>query len=171
MNKFLVMAALCLGAQAAQAKDIAQSSFNHEGVNGREIDTLTVTDNGSVRIERQALNNDAPALPTVYKKLSKEVFEQLSFKIQQLSTAELVTTRQTVVCMMMPMLGARKDLKVARDYDFETQSYQGELTLVLSQAGCWLAIHTAPKEAFEKEEAKSLVSALEILGLTYVAGK
>lgn len=179
MIKILASAALFLGlANGAFAKDVAQYSFNHTGADGnREIDTLTLSDDGVATIARLALSNDdlfAPgtkALKPIKKALAKEVFETLKYKLINLSTAAIETTHQDFVCMMMPMPGAARSLLVATNYDYETASFKGDLVLVLTQTGCWSPTHVAPKEAYEKEEAKAVVAALEVLGLTFVAAK
>ena len=179
MIKILVSTALFLGlAQGAVAKDIAQYSFNHAGDDGvREIDTLTLSDDGVATIVRLPLGPDlfdvttGPALATVRQPLAKEVFEALKYQIQNLSTAEIETTHSMFVCMMMPTAGAARSLLIARGYDYETQSYNGVLEVVLTQTGCWNPTHSAPKGEYEKIEARSVVSALEVLGLTFVAGK
>lgn len=67
--------------------------------------------------------------------------------------------------MMVAIPGADGNLLVASKYDYETRSFKGPMRTVLSKSGCYLTVHTAPVEAYDREYARSTETILQILTL------
>ena len=103
--------------------------------------------------------------------LSDEVFNALLPNLQTLADAEVVTTFSPIVCMMMALPGADRNLLVATKYDNGTGVFSGPERLVLSAEGCYLSHHTAPKEAYAIEAAKMLRNSLQLLSLQYLSAE
>jgi hypothetical protein len=89
--------------------------------------------------------------------------------LTSLSTAELKQTHQDVVCMMMPLAGPSRALKVRRDYDYETETFKGELVTVNDNTGCWSPFHTTLANEWEQTLADQLEITLNALALQLAA--
>lgn len=158
---------------SAFGKTIAEYSFNRANPSARleslDIVTVTLEDDHDLKlVEKTYARFDlSRALSTHVTKyqLSDEVFQTVLSQLSGLADVEVVTTHSTIVCMMMPMPGAPSNLMVATKYNYETKEFDGAMRLVLSKEGCYLSSHTAPKDEYAVESARSLRSVLQILSL------
>ena len=67
---------------------------------------------------------------------------------------------------MMPLWPQSQDhLKVARNYDYNTKTFKGELLLVDGPHGCWLSNKTFPKEEYAHQTAHTLKRSIKLLAL------
>ncbi len=99
-------------------------------------------------------------------KVKKPVFELVFSDISALANAEVVEAHNQIVCMMMPSWIQTTDhLKVAREFDYNTQSFKGELALVDGPHGCWNKDQTHPKNEWDRQTAEVLKRSLKLLSL------
>jgi len=97
--------------------------------------------------------------------LAPAVMQRLTSMIQQLANAETERHVSEIVCMMMPMPGPSRALFVRRGYEWQTESYTGELEEVLSNSGCWDPIRITLKHQYNLASAHALMSAIEMITL------
>ncbi len=95
------------------------------------------------------------------KNLSKRNLEQI---IQQLSNAELKTEVMGTVCSIMPSVGMHRPFLVKRDYKYDTDTYEGELSVIDTNAGCWMASKTFPVHAHDQQNVDRATQLMTILG-------
>ena len=101
--------------------------------------------------------------------LPELVADRLLGSIKTLANAEVVEHTAEVVCMMMPMPGPSRDLLVRRDWNWQTNEFAGELSIVQTNSGCWDPYSVTPVAEWHKAEARSLMSSLEIATLMGIA--
>lgn len=100
------------------------------------------------------------------KKLNKHVFALLKNDIIRLSQAEIEHRTNQIVCMMMPgPTQSNNHLSVLRDYDWNTQTFKGEMELVDGPHGCWVRSATYPKNMYDRATATSLKGLMKALTL------
>lgn len=96
-------------------------------------------------------------------KLSAAAYDRLAGSVSVLSNVELEEVNRTMVCKMM-IFPTLSDLSISF-YDYETQTYAKNLTLVLTRQSCALAHEIFPKADSQFAAANELREQLVILAL------
>ncbi len=154
------------------AKAVASIDFNLKSTEGFRSGVITLDDAGMAKIDVYTSSWDAPRTHVQSKtiKLKRDVAASLLQDAQGVADAEIEVTTHEFVCMLFaPFMGALGDLKVAQDYDYDTQKFTGELETALSGSGCWRVQTSAPKELYARDLAFTLKGKLEVIGLDAVS--
>ena len=122
---------------------------------------ISVDEKGVATIETSSRENTNVKSTTV--KLNSTVAFEVLETAKELSKAELITTTRGFVCMMMPF-GPSKSLLVAQGYNDNSEAFDGDLAVVLSDKGCWNRTVISPKEQYLNDRAETLRSELVTLG-------
>ncbi len=168
MKKFIMLIALlALGTSAFAGEN--QVIARYRFASDHSFDSFTVynaalLDDGTVVLKSfQGGRNTFPidmnveATNTRTFKISDLNFQQLKYEVLALGRAEIKTTRQNVVCMMMPGPGQSNDhLSVRRERS-------GELELVDGPHGCWLHEHTHPANEYDRTHATIIKRLLKFI--------
>jgi len=155
------------------------------GVEPTETEFLSFDDN-SVRVEAilkrnrvlrlkiQKIKGGGEGPPVgpqrVFKrKLSIGQYNDLFNKVTQLSNSKIENTYSDFVCMMLPPASLANDhLKVKRDYEYNSYSFNGSLKLISTPTGCWLGDKVYPKSDESKNLVHGLKAAIKAVALGYV---
>lgn len=171
-------AAMCLTTVSYAKEDantIATFSVNAGEENGQlVIADVALQQDGTLVIEKNLysrpdlFSGTLASKREIVSKVSDATLQMLKGKLVALASAEIQTTEQKYVCMMMPTFGASRLLKVRSAYDWETQQLSGAFRLVDNNAGCWQKTHIAPKNEHDRATASAFEAALEVLTIEAV---
>ena len=95
--------------------------------------------------------------------LSPAALENLKSLALGLADAELEIVESEIVCMMLPV-PELSDLSVAK-FDWQTETWSQQLTLVHTQVNCAIPRKVFPKLDWMREQARELRAAIKILAL------
>lgn len=143
-----VVLASLVPASAFAEKIVAQvASVN------QDIASVQLTDRGDLKIQRRDGRLLVESLVTVNA-------NRLAYFASSLASAELVTDKRDVVCMMMIAPFFMQTLEVA-------DSKTGELKPVLTPNGCWARTYTHPKDVNLLANAQKLEELLTFSAAQY----
>ena len=159
--------------QNGPAKVIAQLAINlsETGQVGSTHGIIKVLDNQSVVLEKWSYAGADPRptfIGTTKIQTSAKLATTLRSKIISLSDAKTKVIFSEIVCMMMPPLGPNPALFVASGYNYETNTFAGDLRVVASNTGCWDPSKTSLVNDWDITTAGSLEGALEAIALQTV---
>lgn len=186
MKNLIVLIATILIASAATATDIAKYNFAFRAADGQGIHNVSAVlhDDKTLKLEvvTSHLRPDSPRrypLPIVgwetgagvsfTKELAAEVYSILSVDALSLSRAEIEVQVAGIVCMMMPgPTMSNNHLSVRRDYDYNTETFKGEMTLVQGPRGCWVGRKVFPKNQHDQATAARLQATIKALAIDFL---
>jgi hypothetical protein len=103
------------------------------------------------------------------KEVNSFVFDHLIHDIIRLANAPVKKTVSEIVCMMMPGPAQSNDhLSVRRVYDRGQKKFWGELEVIYSPSGCWIANKVFPEAQIDRNQANSLKAKLKTLALEMI---
>lgn len=178
----LVAAIICLIAGSASAEDLASTSFAASTWNDKSaVVHLTVTSHRTLRMRLEIFDDPFDWPPRVGDKrlpfkrrtrirhLSPAVFDHLRDDIKSLANVELEETFGDYVCLMVPSaLDFTGELDVIRGYDWETDSFTGEIERVMSGPWCWAGHGIRPTEQWARNRADRFKEKLRILAAQFL---
>lgn len=172
----LVLSNAAFGRSIQQAQVLAEYAINLPQTadsNAQDYGILTLKSDRTLTVQKVRYawgQNGVQTLGTKKVTLSKAAMDAVVFRmIANLSTAEVKTTHQDFVCMMIPMPGPSKALKIRRGYDYQTQTFAGALEAVNDNTGCWSHTHVNFANEWDQQTADALETALEVLALQLAA--
>ncbi|MEM7645955.1 MAG: hypothetical protein AAF203_03505 [Pseudomonadota bacterium] len=156
MKKTLLSLFIVFAAFAAQAQTVLVDfeladghGFGFSKYHAQLTDQGILTVTESKRLDPRIVSDfDNTFETTEYEKaLHPSNFRSLLWKVQTLSNAQIQVIESDVVCKLLasPAMGINH-LQVLRGYDYETNTYSGELALVHGPQGCWLHRKTLLKD-------------------------
>ncbi|MCX6123510.1 MAG: hypothetical protein NTV34_01980 [Proteobacteria bacterium] len=158
----LITLATLVVTPSAYAKTVATYSFGEivnsdEGSNLHSV-TVKLDSNQTLQINETVYAGEVPygSLESQRNEiltLAPTVYARILTQLIQLSTAEIKTTHQTMVCKMMPPPGGPETLRTATDYDSQSRTFNGAMRTVLTREGCYLSSHTLPVEEYRHQDA------------------
>lgn len=103
------------------------------------------------------------------KVLNRAVFDSLKTRVVAIANAPIIKKIDLIVCELFagPLL-SNDHLSVARDYDFESKTFNGDIELVSGPQGCWVMNKVMLENERARQQALSLKEALRTLGLDFV---
>ena len=170
----LITLAALVVTPAAFAKTVASYSFGEvvksDDSSNLHAITVKLDSNQTLRINETVYTGEFPSGTLESQRneiltVAPAVYARILNQLIQLSTAEIKTTHQTMVCKMMPLPGGPMTLRTATDYDGQSRTFNGAMRTVLTREGCYLTTHTMPVEEYRRQDARDLESTLEILSL------
>ena len=173
MKKIILLLAFAIST-TAQARETYLASYNFGVIDsvGAKIITANLTDEGFLSVETTTVD-DMFGLPsddaeTFYasKTLHPINLKNLKHKVISLANAEIEASYAGIVCMLMPSIDQSSNhLSVARDYDYDSEQFNGEMTLVDGPRGCWVSNKVHLKNTFSNEIAVELKGILRALAI------
>ena len=179
MKKLILSAFVVFASWAGQAKTILNYNFADGHGVGFVQYSAELSDEGVLtvletkRFDPRALaipELDSSPLTTRYdKQLNPANFRNLLWQIQGLSNAKTQVLVSNVVCKLFPSpaMGVNH-LSVLRGYDYQTESYKGEMALVHGPQGCWLHSKTSLVDEFDNLQAVTMKAVLRAVILEVV---
>ncbi len=176
-NKLLIALSALILATGAFAKDIASYRFATSefanGIHNIKHFVTTLAEDQVLRVTlvratgTAAWNATREGEPINFEQeLGDLIFNQLRTQIAGISNAPIKRVLDPMICMMMPgPIQSNDHLSVARDYDWNTRSFLGELELILGPQGCWVANKVYPEHERVTQQAHALKSALKFTTL------
>ncbi|MCJ8276665.1 MAG: hypothetical protein MJK18_07475, partial [Bdellovibrionales bacterium] len=132
----------------------------------------TITEGGEIYIEvfsKLMFNVARPAAEEVYSaQISETNLNQLKSLTASLVNSEIAEVKYDVVCMLMPSdFMMSNHLYLNRGFDSETETFNGELELVLGPQGCWVSNKVNFKNKWDNTSAQRIKTLIEILTYEY----
>lgn len=184
MKTSLLIALSLLFTANVFAKDLASYRFairdNAEGSTMIHHIVSTITDEAELKVTFSTFGGLPPffysgdSVPQEFysQVLNKHVFTLLKNDIMALSQAELEKRTNQIVCMMMPgPTLSNNHLSVRRGYDYNTQSFLGEMELVDGPHGCWVRSATYPKNTYDRATAAKLKRIIKAITLDHIGAE
>ena len=146
--KNLLLTFILLASSSVFAKNIAHYRFAIGGGDWRsapdvKVISATLTDAGILMVEKTGSNDPQPEV--FEEELNEHNFTSMKWNVIALANAEIETIFTRIVCAMMPSPGqSNNHLSVRREYDSSTQDFLGQMKLISSPQGCWVAERVRP---------------------------
>ncbi len=175
---FIAVSAL-LFSVTTMAKDIASYRFATSEVVNEEhtvrVFVATVSDDQILKISLTKASGSAPwdlnvdgEAIEIEEKLTQLAYNQIKTQVVGVSNAPIKREFSPMICMMMAGPAQSNDhLSVARGYDWSTQSFLGELELILGPQGCWVSSKVFPEHKRAEQQAHALKASIKLLTLQF----
>lgn len=167
--KSIILAAVFFASMstAAFSKPIVTYRFatNSTNINVGHLIHTSISDQGIMNISVSRINKgfETQASTRVTESLSQYQFETIKSLAKVLSNAKVSTVVNKYVCLtfVMPIPQGPQALEIATGYNYQNDSFYGDLRLVRSPTACYIRSHTNLVSKADFAKAARLESTIE----------
>lgn len=158
--------------------DLTKYEFAVSSEKGYEEVTATFSSDGFLTVQAQVLGQshtlhqsmkDQTAGVSAEKRLDSRNSQIIKGMVLRLANAKIVESFSEIVCKIAITPETSVDhLHVLRDFNYETQNFEGSMKLIKGPTSCAIAHHVSLEHDFQNDWANQLKTTLKVLALETV---